>query len=77
MADAVAALARSGFSRVTLWTLAEVPRTLRFYAAAGFAPDGVSKVVERSAVKLVHVRLAIEVTVPRGSGDRVVEGDEA
>jgi hypothetical protein len=62
MADAVSALAGSGVCQATLWTLAEVQRTLRFYASAGFAPDGAAKVVECGKLSLSHVRLVTAIT---------------
>jgi GNAT superfamily N-acetyltransferase len=58
LAEAVAALARDGFARATLWTLAELPRTIRFYKAAGFASDGASKWISLGGSRVGHIRLA-------------------
>jgi RimJ/RimL family protein N-acetyltransferase len=35
----------AGYRRVVLWTLTENARARRFYAKAGFAPDGATNVL--------------------------------
>jgi ribosomal protein S18 acetylase RimI-like enzyme len=51
-------LRASGFSDVVLWVLKENRRALRFYEAAGFAPDpGQEKVIELGGVGLLEIRL--------------------
>ena len=43
MAAAVAGLRAAGFRSATLWVLGSNDRARRFYAAAGWSPDGVTK----------------------------------
>jgi L-amino acid N-acyltransferase YncA len=43
MAHALERLAGGGFSEATLWTLAETPRSHRFYEFLGFAQDGATQ----------------------------------
>jgi GNAT superfamily N-acetyltransferase len=57
LSDAVASLARDGFARATLWTLAELPRTIRFYKAAGFEQDGKTVRIPLGGTRVAHVRL--------------------
>jgi RimJ/RimL family protein N-acetyltransferase len=38
-------LRAAGYRRVVLWTLTENARARRFYAKAGFAPDGATNVL--------------------------------
>lgn len=46
----------SGFTEATLWVLDTNERARRFYEAAGWQPDGATKVEERPAGKLNEVR---------------------
>jgi ribosomal protein S18 acetylase RimI-like enzyme len=50
-------LAAQGFTRASLWVLADNARALRFYRAAGFAPDPSGRLeIERGGKLLVEVR---------------------
>jgi GNAT superfamily N-acetyltransferase len=59
-AHAVADLRGRGFGPLTLWVLRENERARRFYAAAGWTPDGAEKVEERPGVRLAEVRYSAE-----------------
>ena len=41
----LAALRAAGYRRVVLWTLTGNARARRFYAKAGFAPDGATNIL--------------------------------
>ena len=56
-----ASLAASGCTDLSLWTLAGVERTNRFYRSSGFAADGTTKIVERAGGKIEHVRLTAKI----------------
>jgi L-amino acid N-acyltransferase YncA len=47
-----------GWDRLLLWVLAENARARRFYAAAGFAPDGAETVDDCDGVPLRELRYA-------------------
>ncbi|TQK50978.1 L-amino acid N-acyltransferase YncA [Streptomyces sp. SLBN-118] len=47
-----------GFERMLLWVLKENDRARRFYAKAGFAPDGVEEPFEVEGVAVPEVRYA-------------------
>ncbi len=50
-------LAAQGFTRASLWVLADNARALRFYRAAGFAPDPSGRQeIERGGKQLAEVR---------------------
>lgn len=53
---AVDDLQQRGYRRATLWVLATNVRAQRFYAAAGWHPDGATKVDERPEGALQEVR---------------------
>ena len=51
-------LQASGFLDVTVWVLEDNRRALRFYEAAGFAPDGGhDKTIELGGESLTEIRL--------------------
>ncbi|QJE94528.1 GNAT family N-acetyltransferase [Luteolibacter luteus] len=50
-----------GFVMITLWVLATNERAKRFYAAAGFEPDGAEKTKERPGFTLHELRYRREV----------------
>jgi GNAT superfamily N-acetyltransferase len=56
MAASLRHLTECGYDQVTLWVLASNARARRFYAAAGFRPDGAEKVDERPGFRLEEVR---------------------
>lgn len=56
MTAAVEHLTAAGFSRATLWVLATNVRARRFYEAAGWRPDGSSKVDSSRGFPLDEVR---------------------
>lgn len=56
MAAALRHLTECGYGQVTLWVLDSNDRARRFYAAAGFAPDGETKVDESRGFPLTEVR---------------------
>jgi pyridoxine 4-dehydrogenase len=56
MADAVARLARRGFTRATLWVLSTNARARRFYEAAGWTPDGATKDDDRHGFPVTEIR---------------------
>jgi GNAT superfamily N-acetyltransferase len=58
-AHAVDDLRQRGFRAATLWVLASNTRARRFYAAAGWAPDGAEKTEERLGVVLHEVRYRV------------------
>lgn len=49
-------LRASGFAQATLWVLASNERARRFYGAAGWEPDGSSRVEPRQGFSLHEVR---------------------
>jgi GNAT superfamily N-acetyltransferase len=56
----LARLRADGFGEVTVWTLAESPRNLRFYEALGFRPDGAEQRRESFGAPLeVRLRRAL------------------
>jgi GNAT superfamily N-acetyltransferase len=56
MAAALAQLAQCGYGEATLWVLDSNARARRFYAAAGFKPDGAVKVDDSRGFPLAEVR---------------------
>jgi GNAT superfamily N-acetyltransferase len=56
MSTALARLTAAGFRQVTLWVLDTNDQARRFYAAAGFGPDGASRVDEGMGLPLREVR---------------------
>jgi L-amino acid N-acyltransferase YncA len=59
-ATAVDDLRQRGYRRATLWVLASNARARRFYAAAGWRPDGTTKREERPGFILDEVRYQID-----------------
>ena len=59
---------RSGFARATLWVLDTNTRARRFYAAAGWSPDGAIKLEERPGFVMRELRYGI--SVPAGRADK-------
>lgn len=57
---AVEDLRARGFARATLWVLESNARARRFYEAAGWRPDGGSKVEERPGASRHEVRYAVD-----------------
>lgn len=53
---AIAGFREAGFSEATLWVLDANVRARRFYASAGWAPDGTTKVDKRDGFELHEVR---------------------
>ncbi|MEC3997902.1 GNAT family N-acetyltransferase [Actinacidiphila sp. DG2A-62] len=58
MAEVVRQAAAQGRERLLLWVLADNARARRFYAAAGFAPDGTEATDTFDGVSLSEVRYA-------------------
>lgn len=58
MAEVLRRSAQAGRGRLLLWVLAENARARRFYAAAGFAPDGAETVDDYDGAPLREVRYA-------------------
>jgi ribosomal protein S18 acetylase RimI-like enzyme len=56
-----ASLAADGSASLTLWTLARVERTIRFYRSSGFETDGATRIVERGGEPIEHVRLTARI----------------
>ena len=56
MEEAVSRLAACGYADATLWVLDTNERARRFYAAAGWVPDGTAKVDGREGYSLSEVR---------------------
>jgi len=56
MAAALAHLAGLGYDEVTLWVLDTNARAMRFYKAAGFRPDGATKLDDSHGLSLREVR---------------------
>jgi len=56
-----ASLAASGSASLTLWTLAGVEKTIRFYRSSGFEADGATKIVERGGEKIEHIRMTAKI----------------
>jgi GNAT superfamily N-acetyltransferase len=52
-------LRRDGFRQATLWVLATNERARRFYRAAGWRPDGVTRIIVVDGRELPHERWAI------------------
>lgn len=65
---ALAALARSGHTDAALWVLADNPRARRFYAKAGFRPDGAERPIVIGDVTLSELRLRVSTAVSAVSG---------
>ncbi|BEL08653.1 GNAT family N-acetyltransferase [Actinoplanes sichuanensis] len=65
MTAAVDHLTAAGFRRATLWVLATNVRARRFYEAAGWLPDGASKVDSSRGFPLDEVRYSRGLT-PQG-----------
>jgi len=63
MDRAMATLRAVGFSTATLWVLDTNLRARRFYEAAGWVPDGATKVDDRATFTLREVRY--RTTIPR------------
>jgi GNAT superfamily N-acetyltransferase len=59
---AVAEMARQGCQAATLWVLAGNQRARRFYEAAGWRPDGTTRVEPREGYDLHEVRYRGELT---------------
>lgn len=59
LAAAAQALRAAGFEVATLWVLAGNVRARRFYAAAGWQPDGAEKVDDSRGFPLVEVRYRV------------------
>ncbi len=57
---AIARLRERGFGRAILWVLEHNPRARRFYAAAGWRPDGTTRVTRRPTYERSETRYAIE-----------------
>jgi ribosomal protein S18 acetylase RimI-like enzyme len=53
-----------GFTEATLWTFAENERALRFYAAAGWAPDGATVEADGGSWWAPSVRLRLALVEP-------------
>jgi ribosomal protein S18 acetylase RimI-like enzyme len=54
-------LTQRGFRRVTLWVLLENARAIRFYRAAGFAPEpGTEKEIDIGGRALMEMRYAVD-----------------
>ncbi|MFN8074733.1 MAG: GNAT family N-acetyltransferase [Kineosporiaceae bacterium] len=71
MDAAVASMRGSGFAAATLWVLAANDRARRFYAAAGWTPDGTQRVEDRGGRDVLELRYgrpleAAEVGAVRG-----------
>jgi len=56
-----ASLAASGGTSLTLWTLARVEKTIRFYRSSGLEADGATKIIELGGEKIEHIRLAAKI----------------
>jgi ribosomal protein S18 acetylase RimI-like enzyme len=63
---AVAHLARAGFTTATLWVLETNARARRFYAAAGWSPDGRGQLTRIGNADLAELRYRI--VLPSGPG---------
>jgi L-amino acid N-acyltransferase YncA len=60
VSHALSQLASSGFSEAILWTLADTPRSRRFYEALGFTSDGATQRREMTGGALeVRYRIAL------------------
>ncbi|GIE31722.1 N-acetyltransferase [Actinoplanes italicus] len=66
MAAAVEHLTAAGFRQATLWVLASNVRARRFYEAAGWRPDGMSKVDDLRGFPLEEVRYRRTLTGSQG-----------
>lgn len=62
-----------GYRQSTLWVLDTNLRARRFYEAAGWQPDGATKVEERPGVMLHEVRYAVDFTGRLQEGQNVPE----
>ena len=67
---AVATLASRGFSRATLWVLEANSESRRFYAAAGWRPDGRSKLERSEGFELLEVRYTCMLSATSSSDPR-------
>ena len=56
MTAALGRLTELGYRQATLWVLDSNARARRFYAAAGFQPDGAVKVDDSRGFPLAEVR---------------------
>jgi ribosomal protein S18 acetylase RimI-like enzyme len=61
MDGAVEELGRRGFRLATLWVLASNERARRFYARAGWRPDGGTKIDQFGDVDVLEVRYARDI----------------
>jgi ribosomal protein S18 acetylase RimI-like enzyme len=62
--------ARLGRRRLLLWVLADNARARRFYASAGFAPDGAETTDSYDGVELREVRYARDTVTPAAPDPR-------
>ncbi|PYM22789.1 MAG: N-acetyltransferase [Candidatus Rokuibacteriota bacterium] len=67
---AVATLASHGFTRASLWVLEANAESRRFYAAAGWRPDGRRKVERQRQFELIEVRYACTLSSESSSDPR-------
>jgi CubicO group peptidase (beta-lactamase class C family)/ribosomal protein S18 acetylase RimI-like enzyme len=75
---AVGALTAAGYPAVTLWVFEANERARRFYAAAGFAPDGSRRVEEEWKADEIHlVRLPAAGTPHRAGARAALESEVA
>jgi len=65
MQSAMSYAAQRSYERVLLWVLRDNPRARRFYAAAGFAPDGAEEGFAVGAATVPEVRYVTR-TSPNG-----------
>jgi GNAT superfamily N-acetyltransferase len=61
LAHAVADLRQRGYRAATLWVLAGNERARRFYAAAGWRPDGATKIESGPGFELQEVRYRLTI----------------
>jgi len=70
-------LAAAGFTQATLWVLASNARARRFYAGAGWSPDGAAKDDDSRGFTLAEVRYRTVLALARPGIDRLSSmGDE-
>lgn len=77
LAHAIADLRQRGYRVATLWVLAGNRRARRFYAAAGWAPDGTTRMEQWSGVELEGVRYRTDLAAPAGPTGRCLRDGEA
>src|SRR5262249_60578993 len=65
---ALGALRVAGYHAVTLWVFEANERARRFYAAAGFVPDGSRRVEEEWRADEIHLVRPSSAGTPRGAG---------